>query len=230
MSSTIYNGDGGSPQIVYTAAAPESGGVIYTGAVTNDTSIIACDSFQVIYTDAPDGDGSVIYSELVTGIDGLTAYQIAVRNGFTGNEMQWLTSLFGRSAYMVAVDNGFVGTEMEWLASLQGRSAYQTALDFGFVGTEQEWMQSLVSINLGVTLADAGKFLFTDGFTHSWQTINKETVGLGNVDNTSDINKPISTATQAALDDKVPYSEYTDLFIANINDDSIVMNQGELEG
>lgn len=30
----------------------------------------------------------------------------------------------------------------------------------------------------------------------------KSQVGLGNVDNTSDINKPISTATQAALDDK----------------------------
>lgn len=31
--------------------------------------------------------------------------------------------------------------------------------------------------------------------------INKNTIGLGNVDNTSDLNKPISTATQAALDD-----------------------------
>ena len=29
----------------------------------------------------------------------------------------------------------------------------------------------------------------------------KEAVGLGNVDNTSDANKPISTATQAALDE-----------------------------
>jgi len=32
----------------------------------------------------------------------------------------------------------------------------------------------------------------------------KGTVGLGNVDNTSDANKPISTVTQAALDGKVP--------------------------
>ena len=28
-------------------------------------------------------------------------------------------------------------------------------------------------------------------------------MGLENVDNTSDLNKPISTATQTALDDKV---------------------------
>ena len=33
--------------------------------------------------------------------------------------------------------------------------------------------------------------------------INKESLGLGNVDNTSDLDKPISTATQAALDNKV---------------------------
>jgi hypothetical protein len=34
----------------------------------------------------------------------------------------------------------------------------------------------------------------------SWATLDKAAVGLGNVDNTSDLNKPISTATQAALD------------------------------
>ena len=32
--------------------------------------------------------------------------------------------------------------------------------------------------------------------------LSKSDVGLGNVDNTSDLNKPISTATQTALDDK----------------------------
>lgn len=33
----------------------------------------------------------------------------------------------------------------------------------------------------------------------SWRALNKALVGLGNVDNTSDANKPISTATQAAI-------------------------------
>lgn len=33
-------------------------------------------------------------------------------------------------------------------------------------------------------------------------TLNKVAVGLGNVDNTSDLNKPISTATQTALNNK----------------------------
>jgi hypothetical protein len=35
---------------------------------------------------------------------------------------------------------------------------------------------------------------------------NKDDVGLGNVDNTSDPDKPISTATQTALDVKIPNS------------------------
>ncbi len=36
----------------------------------------------------------------------------------------------------------------------------------------------------------------------TWQTLNKAAVGLGNVDNTSDLAKPISTATQTALNGK----------------------------
>jgi hypothetical protein len=38
----------------------------------------------------------------------------------------------------------------------------------------------------------------------SWQTLDKFAVGLGDVDNTSDVNKPISTATQTALNGKEP--------------------------
>lgn len=37
-----------------------------------------------------------------------------------------------------------------------------------------------------------------------WATLDKAAVGLGNVDNTSDANKPISTAMQTALNDKSP--------------------------
>lgn len=40
----------------------------------------------------------------------------------------------------------------------------------------------------------------------SWQAFGKSTVGLGNVDNTSDADKPISTATQSALDNKLETS------------------------
>ena len=60
---------------------------------------------------------------------GLSAYEVAVANGFNGTEAEWLQSLVGpagkdgqngASAYQVAVANGFSGTEAEWLASLKG--------------------------------------------------------------------------------------------------------------
>lgn len=43
----------------------------------------------------------------------------------------------------------------------------------------------------------------------SWQTLNSAAVGLGNVDNTSDINKPVSTATSTALAAKAPLASPT---------------------
>jgi hypothetical protein len=41
-------------------------------------------------------------------------------------------------------------------------------------------------------------------------TLDKSDVGLGNVDNTSDANKPVSTATQTALDGKQIKTVYSD--------------------
>lgn len=41
----------------------------------------------------------------------------------------------------------------------------------------------------------------------TWQPLDKAAVGLGNVDNTSDLNKPVSTATQTALDGKIPLTQ-----------------------
>jgi hypothetical protein len=67
---------------------------------------------------------------------------------------------------------------------------------------------------------NAGKFLKTDGTSVSWETavtdspvdsvnghtgavvLSKSDIGLGSVDNTSDADKPVSTATQTALDAK----------------------------
>lgn len=50
----------------------------------------------------------------------ISAYEIAVVNGFDGTEKEWLESLEGESAYKIAVRNGFQGTEAEWLASIKG--------------------------------------------------------------------------------------------------------------
>lgn len=56
--------------------------------------------------------------------DGISAYEVAVRNGFVGTEEEWLTSLKandGLSAYEIAVSQGFSGSIEEWVESLKGQ-------------------------------------------------------------------------------------------------------------
>ena len=49
--------------------------------------------------------------------------------------------------------------------------------------------------------------------------LTKSSIGLGNVDNTSDLSKPISTLTQAALDNKPSYSELADVAYSGLKAD-----------
>ena len=53
-----------------------------------------------------------------------------------------------------------------------------------------------------ISQPSTGEFFRYDGDEWVNDSANKSDVGLGNVDNTSDANKPISTATQTALDAK----------------------------
>ncbi|MDD4275885.1 MAG: trypsin-like peptidase domain-containing protein, partial [Clostridia bacterium] len=79
-----------------------------------------------------------IFSACSLGNQGLSAYELAVQNGYEGTVTEWLESLNGTngedgtdgldgeyagqglSAYQIAVENGFTGTVTEWLVSLQG--------------------------------------------------------------------------------------------------------------
>lgn len=104
----------------------------------------------------------------VPAIRGLSAYQLAVKNGYTKSEAEWLASVTGvkgdtgdtgKSAYQSALDAGFVGSEAEWVASLKGakgdtgaagsngKSAYQSAVDGGYEGSENDWVNSLKGTN-----------------------------------------------------------------------------------
>lgn len=86
------------------------------------------------------------------GANGLSAYEVAVENGFVGTEADWLASLVGPSGADGAdgapgVDgidgvNGVDGTD--GAPGTDGLSAYQVAVNDGFVGTEADWLASLV--------------------------------------------------------------------------------------
>lgn len=118
---------------------------------------------------------SITVSSILSLIpNGKSAYDIAVQNGFTGTQVQWLASLIGQrgaegpqgptgqSAYETALMSGFTGTQSDWINSLKGlkgdigntgpqgprgitgKSAYENALDVGFIGNQSQWLQSLV--------------------------------------------------------------------------------------
>lgn len=101
---------------------------------------------NLIYDCYYDSDGNIISIEEVEiqtgggekGDPGKSAYEIAVEQGFTGTENEWLDSLHGapgESAYEVAQKEGYQGTLEEWLASLQGRPG-DDALTYAYVISE----------------------------------------------------------------------------------------------
>jgi hypothetical protein len=80
-----------------------------------------------------------------------------------------------------------------------GMTAYEIAVLEGFVGTEAEWLDSLK----GADGDPATNLVTSVAGRQGIVVLTKSDVDLGNVDNTSDANKPISTATQTALNAKV---------------------------
>lgn len=98
----------------------------------------------------------------VSGVDGKTAYDLAVEKGYKGTLEEWLESLKGangqdgadgKSAYELAVEKGYKGTLEEWLLSLNGtngsngKSAYELAVEKGYEGTLDQWLESLKGSN-----------------------------------------------------------------------------------
>lgn len=73
-----------------------------------------------------------------------------------------------------------------------GKSAYEQAKEGGYVGTEEEFIALLNGLTAS---ADADHYA---DFNNPHK-VTKDQVGLGNVDNTSDADKPVSTAQAAAI-------------------------------
>lgn len=92
-------------------------------------------------------NGSTQDAGPVVGPQGISAYEVAVAAGFSGNVAAWLASLVGpqgKSAYQVAVDGGFSGTEQEWLTSLEGEDGD----DYVLTSSDKEEIFALVLAEL----------------------------------------------------------------------------------
>ena len=77
-------------------------------------------------------------------------------------------------------------------------------IDWGNRKEESGWKKILTDTSLNESIASIQSSLDAHkSNTSNPHSVTKVQVGLGNVDNTSDLNKPISTATQTKLDTKV---------------------------
>jgi len=94
---------------------------------------------------------------------------------FTDNRA--VTALTGQNISLFTNNSGYITSSAlsPYLLSSTASSTYEPIIT---PGTTSQWRRG----------------------DNTWQTIDKSTVGLSNVDNTSDASKPISTATQTALD------------------------------
>ena len=103
--------------------------------------------------------------------------------------------------FTVSWSSGYQGYTTSEATKLSGIATAATA--GATWGTNLSSIPAIISSLAG--LSNSLGWLKNNGSgTLSWATPTKSDVGLGNVDNTADTAKPISTATQSALDGKQP--------------------------
>jgi hypothetical protein len=110
--------------------------------------------------------------------------------------------LWAEEAVDVAVEPGKYSAK-HWAAKAADVVAGGVISD-ATTGSVTTWSSSKINTLLGgkepsVTSGTSAQYWRGD---KSWQTLNSSAVGLGNVDNTSDLNKPVSTSAQTALNGK----------------------------
>ncbi len=171
------------------------------------------------------------------GENGLSAYELAVQNGFTGTLIEWLNSLKGTDGRDGADGkdgingkdgadgkdgmNGTNGTDgINGIDGKDGLSAYEIAVKNGFVGTESEWLDALKGEN-GSEL-DLSKYVTQTALIYLHDSLKRDiSAQQEQIDNLS--KKSHTHNNQSALDeitaekiekwDKTP--EYVDNQIKN---------------
>lgn len=120
--------------------AKVSGGEITAGTETTVRRYSPADIVAIVAAHETTGD---------VGPAGKSAYEVAVDEGFVGDETAWLASLVGADGPQGPIGapgtDGTDGTNgTDGAAGADGQSAYALAVELGFVGDEAAWLASLV--------------------------------------------------------------------------------------
>lgn len=211
----------------------ENTAAIYQSPFTiekDDTVEITADGLDVeTSVDPLDSTKKRIHLTVNPGLDGLSAYEVAVANGFVGTEAEWLASLVGDDGYtpVKGVDyfDGDDGTD--------GLSAYEVAVSNGFVGTEAEWLESLQGTD-GIDGTDATANFKVSDNTDEATVNNGETLtvkGSGSIGVTLDpLTKTFTVSASGGEFLIIPNYYVTNLaqFVAAYNDISANYNGGNI--
>lgn len=143
-----------SSPTAYRGAVPPSGEVVNVAPPTTDSPV-------AVLPGPPGRDGQPGADSTVPGPPGdpgpagPSAYELAVTEGFTGTEVEWLASLRGPQGEPGADStvpgppgaDGAPGADgspgADGAPGADGMSAYEVAVKDGFVGTELDWLASL---------------------------------------------------------------------------------------
>lgn len=138
----------------------------------------------------------------MAGLNALTTEEKAVGDVYNLSD----PFISGGTTYPTGTNVVWTGTEWDPLAGFTDLSGYSTttqmnsAIDTKIAAAGHATTEALTD---GLALK-ADKTITVNGHALSANvTVSAADVGLGNVENTADANKPVSTATQTALDKKV---------------------------
>lgn len=188
-------------------SAYEYGGKFYAQIIPLDTQAYAIYSDENgNYLNYVIGDGEHTYVELRDGKgkrDVYKEYPVLTKNGIhlVSDELEKLTKDLNQE--------------------IEERQAFDVLLDEN-IGKEIQDRRNAIS-DLSNELNNKINTHVND--KNNPHQVTKEQIGLGNVDNTKDINKPISIATQAALDQKQNSLTQTQLDAVNSGITSSSVNQ-----
>lgn len=135
----------------------------------------------------------------------------------------------GRSAYDGASkDFTYLDTSTGMVSFKLSSTVADWSSGFNFLGQQGDDGVGIASVSV-VTVDSVNKIRFTktDGTTNDI-IISKALIGLENVNNTSDVNKPISTAQQTALNLKVNTSDVIDSLTSTVTNKPLSANQGRV--
>ena len=208
--------------------AIEKGGANFKNTLDQEKAYILADALTKAVYDTND-NGIVDDSELVNGL----TVETAVPSGALFTDTTYTDSEIKTKYELNADTNAFTDAEKTNLASQSGTNTGDedtasiqskrplktvggtsiegsgdipipdTATWGGVSGTlsdQTDLQGELDAKENTITAGTTGEYYRGD---KTFQALDSTAVGLGNVDNTSDANKPVSTATQTALDDKV---------------------------